>query len=157
MPGSNPSRPGCVWWIAQFWSYLAMFKHHADIHCTTYHYPWAWWCVLACSICLVDVWWWIDKLSKWVPCLDQSLPGLGVCDGLPNFDHIWPCSSIMQTYIALPTTTHEPDDVYCHVPFALWMYGNGLTSYLNEFHVWINPFQALICVMCDGLPTFRHI
>ena len=50
-------------------------------------------------------------------------------------------------HVTLHTSDHGPDDECWYDPFALWVYGNGLTSFLYELHAWIHPFQAWMCVM----------
>ena len=46
--------------------------------------PWTWWLLLPCSICLVDVWQWIDKLSTCITGLDPPLLGLRVATDVPK-------------------------------------------------------------------------
>ena len=66
-PGSTPFRPqsslGCAK-ISQVWHNITRLTscNHRP-HYVAKLFMWTWWLLLPCSICLVGVWYWIDKLS----------------------------------------------------------------------------------------------
>ena len=46
------------------------------------------------------------------------------------------------THCMVCTSVHGPDDCCWHIPFALWVHGNGLASLRHNLHVRTHPFQA---------------
>jgi len=65
--------------------------------------PWIWWCVMACSICLVGVRPWIQKLPIWASCLDPSPPGITITvpNRLPYLDARFGKKHCMSSCISL--------------------------------------------------------
>ncbi len=69
--------------------------HNSDmvwLHSVAKLFLWTWWLLLPCSICLVDVWRWICKLSTDFTGLDRPFPSLNAAkDALKshNFDMVW--------------------------------------------------------------------
>ena len=57
-------------------------------------------------------------------------PGSNVCDGLSDFHWIWHISHHMQPHITPHSHTQGHGDVCCCVPFALWVYGIVLRSFI---------------------------
>ncbi len=54
----------------------------------------------------------------------------------------WQNIGVMKLHILVWRSTHGPVDVCWQIPFALWMYGNGLGSVWYDVHALIHPFWA---------------
>ena len=104
--------------------------------------------MLACSICLVSVLQGTDKLGACYVHQDASLSGPIAPTGWDGFgqirhnaldrnDMLW-CSSV-----------YGADDWCWHIPCALWVHYNGLTSLRHDSHVRISAFQAPQCSLHD--------
>ena len=95
-------------------------------------FPWACWYVWACSICFVGVWQWMDKLPIWGACINQFYSGLRLDWGCALMSWFWQNVMVRKPHIMVWRSTHGLVDVFGHVPFALWVYGNGWTSFLEH-------------------------
>src|SRR6056300_380447 len=102
---------------------------------------------MPCLICLVCVWHWIEGLLTWAPWLVCHFQGLMcVMDSL-IFHWIWHISRHTQPHITPHSHTQRHDDVCCHVPFALWVYGIGLRGNWQGPHGGRVTTQGQMCVM----------
>jgi hypothetical protein len=123
------------------WQLLATITAHATAHHSVRLCPFAWWYMLTCSICLVNVWPWKEKLQTWIACLDSSLTSQWPADWLLD-SSFGQKPKPMELYIIVQGSAHGPDDMCWHVSFALWLYGLGITSFQHELHAWIHHFQV---------------